>query len=254
MNLSQIINPAVINDNNQQTHHTPVQAGLRREEILWSLRRDDGNGIRCANMSCANKAHIPRKGHKDCIGFFCQTCCVDTVRRAMERSDPIVRCSVRSHNTAAGVHNLSVLQLQQSVPPTSQHQSEPASIPLTSTNNSHISVYAPAPADDGRFISTIPMHTAGTQSMSSAALPSGDMELLTGPPTNHAMPNPLMWQRPTVGWLREHREAAARDARTGDHKKSAAETQFLHRSSVSVRIWHTVSQITIWNGDFILTT
>ncbi|KZP31409.1 hypothetical protein FIBSPDRAFT_883202 [Athelia psychrophila] len=139
MNISPSFNP-VNNDNNQLINHTSGPAVLSRDGLLWTLKREDGNGIRCANMSCANKANTPRKGHKDCIGLFCQTCCVDTVRRAIERSNPIIWCPVRSHNTAAGAHNPPASQLQQSVPPTNQQHSERTSIPLTSTNTSHISV------------------------------------------------------------------------------------------------------------------
>lgn len=228
MNLSQLVNPVSSNINQQSNLTSAVPQALSRKEVLSSLeRRDGGTGIRCGNLACVNKSNMPRPGHKECTGYFCQQCCVESVRQSMEKCEAVTRCAVRSHLMAAGLLNSSTITTPEPPMATQQHL-EPTVAALTT-----IGSYKAPPS-----IVTMGKHLAGPTIQ---ATPPRDDELLIGPTTNHAMPNPVMWQRPTHGWLREKREAAALDAGAVNYKKAAAETKFLQRSAVSVAIWHSVS-------------
>lgn len=160
----------------------------------------------------------PRQGHKECTGYFCQTCCVEQIRRQIERGEPVTRCGVPSHKRAAGVVNLG-----------QQYRGPAAAAPAVVDLR-----------DATRSITAISEHLAAGATAEAAPQLRRDDELLIRPATKHAMPNPDMWQKPDVGWIREHQEAAARAAVVVNHKKVAAETEFLQQSAVKVMIWHAV--------------
>lgn len=210
MNLSRIMNssPARAQQPAVSVQQPTQQAPQSRNEILSTLDCG-GNKIRCGNSACMTKAKEPRQGHKHCVGFFCKPCCLETVRLAMERSQPVARCGVPAHAAGAGAHT---------APP--QH----APMPMQQSSGERL------PQDRQDFATeliTVPVHP--------------EHQPIVGPRTHHANPIADPWRKASPAWLERHREAAGRDTESGENKRSAAETKALQRIGITVIVWYKVS-------------
>lgn len=226
MDISSIINHSLARTNTRQHNGTTVPI-ISREDILGLLQREDGKGIRCGNPGCENKARAPRQGHKSCIGFFCKTCCVETVRQVLERSDPVNWCAVQSHQLGSGAYKA-----------TGQMQQPKVMINAAANGFQqqlgHVAMQLTTAATGGDIVNN-------QDPVDRLREPINLDEPLIGPPTHHAMPLARMWQTPTGRWVQNLRTAAANDIGASNHKKSAAETKVLQRSSIIVVLWYKVS-------------
>lgn len=192
----------------------PMLPSQSRTEIQSSL--DCGNGkIRCGNSACATKAKEPRKGHKQCVGFFCRTCCLETVRLAMECSQPVTRCGVPTHVAGAGAY----IAVSQHVP-----MSTPTG-PMQQPAGELFPQRQPDFATDTP--NSVPVRP--------------EQQPIVGPMTHHANPIADPWRRASPAWLDKHLEAAGRDTESTENKKSAAETKALQRIGITVIVWYKVS-------------
>ncbi|KAF7968973.1 hypothetical protein HWV62_28775 [Athelia sp. TMB] len=184
-----------------------------RDTILLRLKQSDGR-IRCANDTCQTKVtHKPRPGHKGCIGFFCKTCCIESVRAAWEKGTFVTRCTVPSHASAPAAYPLASGLLP---PPVGAPEIERPREQDRPSNQQGAGI-PPAPIE----------HTLGVH---------GDRPLV-GPQTHHADPLSGMWRYVTEDWLEEKREAIRKDEKARSHKKTTAETKLQMHSGITVVVW-----------------
>ncbi|KAF7976973.1 hypothetical protein HWV62_5049 [Athelia sp. TMB] len=212
MDLSLIMNSSPSHTPQRSTSGIPPQSNISRAEFHESLKRSDGK-FRCGNPACTTKQNTVRTGHQSCVGFFCKPCCVETVRLARERNEPVTRCTVPGHASGAGT-------LTGTVPPhvigtgLAKGRQQPILGQLVRQQNTEL---------------------AASQTSRPVAI-GLDTEPLVAP-SNHAAPIADMWQNVGKLWLGEFQEAAVMDVNAGKYKQAAAETKVLQRTGITVLVW-----------------